>query len=88
MFGLWYLGRDKIKTYKTVLEYIAATPKAQAKKMDEDSDFHTRQFNPLAGINEDPITGVAAGALGCYIVKHRLSEKKTFVVEQGYAITY
>ncbi len=50
----------------------------------EKSDFHARQFNPLAGINEDPITGVAAGALGAYIVQHKLSDKNQFVVEQGY----
>ena len=51
--------------------------------LDAGSDFHARQFNPLAGINEDPITGIAAGALGSYIVTHHLSDKKTFVVEQG-----
>lgn len=51
---------------------------------DIESDFHARQFNPLAGINEDPITGVAAGALGAYIVKHSLADKNRFVVEQGY----
>lgn len=50
----------------------------------ENSDFHARQFNPLAGINEDPITGVAAGALGAYIIEHKLSEKNKFVIEQGY----
>ena len=50
----------------------------------ENSDFHARQFNPLAGIDEDPITGVAAGALGAYIVQHKLSDKNQFVVEQGY----
>lgn len=50
----------------------------------ENSDFHARQFNPLAGINEDPITGVAAGALGAYINKHKLLEKNQFVIEQGY----
>ncbi len=52
--------------------------------MEENSDFHARQFNPLAGINEDPITGVAAGALGSYIKKHKLSDKTKFIVEQGY----
>lgn len=49
--------------------------------IDNGSDFHARQFNPLAGINEDPITGIAAGALGSYIVNHHLSDKKTFVIE-------
>ncbi|HYD35747.1 MAG TPA: PhzF family phenazine biosynthesis isomerase [Vitreimonas sp.] len=52
--------------------------------IDHDSDFHARQFNPLAGINEDPITGVAGGALGAYAVHHHLSNKNTFVIEQGY----
>lgn len=52
--------------------------------IDEGSDFHARQFNPLAGINEDPITGVAAGALGAYIKKNKLSDKTKFVIEQGY----
>lgn len=50
----------------------------------ENSDFHARQFNPLAGINEDPITGIAAGALGAYILKHKLLEQNQFVIEQGY----
>lgn len=52
--------------------------------IEKGSDFHARQFNPLAGINEDPVTGVAAGALGCYIKEHKLSNKSKFVVEQGY----
>lgn len=54
--------------------------------IDPDSDFHARQFNPLIGINEDPITGIAAGALVSYIVKHGLSTKKSFVIEQGYGM--
>lgn len=52
----------------------------------EGSDFHARQFNPFAGINEDPITGVAAGALGAYAVKHNLLNKNTLVIEQGYVM--
>lgn len=53
--------------------------------LDPNSDFHARQFNPLAGINEDPITGIAAGALGSYI-KHNGSNKSKFVIEQGYVL--
>ncbi len=48
-----------------------------------ESDFHARQFNPLAGINEDPVTGIAAGALGAYIKHHQLSNKNQFIIEQG-----
>jgi trans-2,3-dihydro-3-hydroxyanthranilate isomerase len=53
---------------------------------EERSDFHARQFNPLAGINEDAATGVAAGALVAYIRKHNLSIKTRFIVEQGLAL--
>ena len=54
--------------------------------IDKDSDFHARQFNPLFGIDEDPVTGVAAGALGAYIVYNKISEKRKFIVEQGYIL--
>lgn len=49
-----------------------------------DTDFFARQFNPLADENEDPVTGVAAGALGSYADKYRLYDKQKFVVAQGY----
>jgi PhzF family phenazine biosynthesis protein len=48
------------------------------------TDFFARQFNPLADENEDPVTGVAAGALGCYAKRYNLYGKQTFVVAQGY----
>lgn len=54
--------------------------------IEKDSDFHARQFNPLAGIDEDPITGVAAGALGAYVVKYKLLNKNKFIIEQGYCM--
>lgn len=50
----------------------------------EDSDFHARQFNPLGGIDEDPITGVAAGALAAYSLEHKLKNQTKFIIEQGY----
>jgi PhzF family phenazine biosynthesis protein len=49
-----------------------------------DTDFFARQFNPLADENEDPLTGVAAGALGCYAKKYKLLEKEQLIVAQGY----
>lgn len=54
--------------------------------IDESADFHTRQFNPLAGIDEDPITGVAAGALGAYAAQYALLPKTKIVIEQGYSM--
>lgn len=54
--------------------------------IDPRADFQARQFNPLVGINEDPITGVAAGALGCYAKKYGLTTKSGLVIEQGYTM--
>jgi trans-2,3-dihydro-3-hydroxyanthranilate isomerase len=36
------------------------------------ADVHTRVFAPLHGVPEDPATGSANGALGAYLVQHRL----------------
>ncbi|WP_027623268.1 PhzF family phenazine biosynthesis protein [Clostridium lundense] len=47
---------------------------------------HTRQFNPLFGVNEDPITGVAAGALGSYLKKYWKNDLEKFTVEQGWIV--
>lgn len=49
-----------------------------------ETDFYARQFNPLADENEDPITGVAAGALGGYVDKYGLLDKRQFTVAQGH----
>lgn len=57
-----------------------------AETLYESSDFHARQFNPLAGIDEDPVTGVAAGALGIYIKRLGLSLKNRFIIEQGHVM--
>jgi trans-2,3-dihydro-3-hydroxyanthranilate isomerase len=33
---------------------------------------YSRMFAPGLGITEDPATGIASGALGCYLVKHKI----------------
>lgn len=58
-----------------------------AETLQPESDFYARQFNPAAGINEDPITGVAAGALGSYAKKYELTAgKQTIIIEQGFGM--
>jgi trans-2,3-dihydro-3-hydroxyanthranilate isomerase len=51
---------------------------------------HTRLFAPLAGVLEDPATGSASGALGAYLVHHRVCGGEAEVVrlenEQGYEL--
>lgn len=48
------------------------------------SNFHARQFNPAAGIYEDPITGIAGGALALYAQKYELVTNDKIIIEQGY----
>ncbi|MEO0137227.1 MAG: PhzF family phenazine biosynthesis protein [candidate division WOR-3 bacterium] len=46
-----------------------------------------RHFAPVVGINEDPISGAAAGSVGCYLIRKNLIEPSNFsriIVEQGY----
>lgn len=46
-----------------------------------------RHFAPSVGVNEDPISGAAAGSLGCYLIRHKLIEPANFsriIIEQGY----
>ncbi len=58
--------------------------------VDKDSTVHTRCFAPYVGVNEDPVTGTANGALGAYLVQNRIIEVKepytTIISEQGYAM--
>lgn len=48
--------------------------------------IHARCFAPLLGVNEDPVTGTANGALGVYLAKHGLLKRSEYKVEQGYEI--
>jgi trans-2,3-dihydro-3-hydroxyanthranilate isomerase len=54
------------------------------------AQVHTRLFAPLAGVLEDPATGSASGALGAYLVHHRVFGGEAAVVrienEQGYEL--
>lgn len=54
------------------------------------ADVHCRMFAPGLGVPEDPATGSAAGALGCYLVFHNLIRPHngvaTIEVEQGIEI--
>lgn len=47
---------------------------------------HCRNFAPLYGIDEESATGSASGALGCYLIKHGITDSLTFSVEQGRAM--
>lgn len=46
--------------------------------LEESSAFHSRFFAPVAGINEDPVTGSANGPLGVYLYLFALSQGLVF----------
>ncbi len=50
------------------------------------ANFHARQFNPAAGIFEDPITGIAGGALALYAREYGLVSGDQIIIEQGYEL--
>lgn len=50
----------------------------------EDCLVHSRCFAPLYGVNEDPVTGTANGALGAYLKKHGLLHHPQYRAEQGF----
>lgn len=45
--------------------------------------YHARNFAPVYGVNEDPVTGTANGAVSSYLVKHKIIGKNNFICEQG-----
>jgi len=47
-------------------------------------DAAARMFAPLYGIPEEAATGMAAGALACYLHDHLGVRKDTLLIEQGY----
>lgn len=50
---------------------------------------HARHFAPTAGVAEDPVTGVAAGALGAYLVRYGVFDEglvTRIYMEQGHVL--
>ncbi len=55
--------------------------------LETSSTVHSRAFAPFIGIPEDPATGSAGGALGAYLVRHKVIESldpSAIVIEQGF----
>lgn len=47
------------------------------------STYHARNFCPLYGINEDPVTGTANGAVSSYLIKNGIINDRKLICEQG-----
>ena len=51
--------------------------------IESDSVYHARNFPPLYGINEDPVTGTANGAVCSYLFKNNIIKNDHMKCEQG-----
>lgn len=54
--------------------------------IERDGTLYARHFAPAWGVNEDPVTGTANGALGGYLVLNELAKGPEFKVRQGDAL--
>ena len=56
-------------------------------EIDQAAEVHARSFAPFIGITEDPATGSAGGALGAYLVRHKIIPTEYFnniQINQGF----
>jgi len=51
--------------------------------LDPNSTYHGRCFCPLYGVNEDPVTGTANGAVSSYLFLNNIVKDNNFICEQG-----
>jgi len=51
--------------------------------LESDSTYHARNFCPLYGVNEDPVTGTANGAVCSYLYNNGFVKEKNMICEQG-----
>lgn len=51
--------------------------------LEESSLYHARNFAPLYGVHEDPVTGTANGAVCSYLYMHGIVKKPQMICEQG-----
>lgn len=73
---------DVTKKYQNSLMYVF-TRETKSKS----STAHGRMFAPSHGIDEESATGMANGALACYLFKHDLiSDPSNLIFEQGYSM--
>ena len=51
--------------------------------LESESLYHARNFAPVYGINEDPVTGTANGAVCSYLLKNNIIQNNKMICEQG-----
>ena len=51
--------------------------------IEPNSTYHARNFAPVYGVNEDPVTGTANGAVCSYLIKNKIVKDRNLICEQG-----
>lgn len=76
-----------LSVLREVLEGVDMIYVFTSETLESTSTIHSRAFAPFIGIQEDPATGSAAGALGAYLAHHKVIENldpSAIVIEQGF----
>jgi trans-2,3-dihydro-3-hydroxyanthranilate isomerase len=76
-----------LSVLRTVLQGVDMIYVFSSETLEPRSTVHSRAFAPFIGIPEDPATGSAGGALGAYLVRHKVIENldpSAIVIEQGF----
>jgi trans-2,3-dihydro-3-hydroxyanthranilate isomerase len=66
------VGTECVMVFTTEVEALAPTISSAHGPLQTAARVHVRMFAPLLGVPEDPATGSANGALGAYLVQHRV----------------
>jgi len=78
---------DKLKELQKNSDYASLSVFTRDTR-DPTSDAQVRHFAPSLGVYEDPVSGSAAGALGCYNIRYGLMEPTlpvtSIIIEQGH----
>jgi len=51
--------------------------------VEKSSVYHARNFAPVYGVNEDPVTGTANGAVCSYLIRNGIIDGNKLICEQG-----
>jgi PhzF family phenazine biosynthesis protein len=73
---------DKIRTFCQLCS-VGSLHVFTFETIEENSLYHARNFAPVYGILEDPVTGTANGAVSSYLYKKGVFKHKIVICEQG-----
>ena len=68
---------------KELKGYVKKSTLVAFETLNAESIYHARNFAPCYGVNEDPVTGTANGAVCSYLIKNKIVEKTDLICEQG-----